>query len=106
MEGNPVNMLDPIRKRFGYSQLGLVRIYASRIHFSFVFPKKAQIILRKTNQDPGWMAWPGRSLVKHIWSGSKLGYRTHWPLFLAGHNWPATSSPLSDLVPYFHRRPG
>ena len=50
--------------------------------------------------------WPGRSLVKRIWSGSRLVYRNHLARFLAGGNRPATSFPLSDSVPYFHRRPG
>ena len=49
---------------------------------------------------------PGQGLAKHIWSGSKPGYRNHRAGFLAGRNRPATSFPLSDPVPFFHRRPG
>ena len=49
--------------------------------------------------------WCGQGLAKCIWPGSKLVCRHNLAWFLAGHNWPATSFPLSDLVPLFHRRP-
>ena len=65
-------MPDPIRKRFGYGQLWPLRPACSqnwpgsympdrtsRIRFDSVFPKKAWIILRKTDPDPIWMAWSG-----------------------------------------------
>ena len=47
-----------------------------------------------------------RVWAKRIWSGSKLVCRNHLARFLAGRNRPATSFPLSDSVPFFHRRPG
>ena len=68
----PVNMPDPIRKRFDYGQLWPLRpacsrnragsymhYPTSRIRFSSVFPKKAWIIVCKTDPDPIWMAWSG-----------------------------------------------
>ena len=68
----PVNMPDPIRKRFGYGQLGPLRSACSqnwagsympdptsRIRFGSVIPKKAWIKLCKTGPDPMWMAWSG-----------------------------------------------
>ena len=60
----------------------------SCICFSSFFPKKAWIILCKTDSDPIWMEWSGfdqRHLVCE---------------------WPTTSFPLSDLVLFFRRRPG
>ena len=48
--------------------------------------------------------WPGQGLATRIWSGSKL-CRNHRARFLARRNQPATSFPLSDSVPLFHRRP-
>ena len=76
----PVNMLDPIRKRFGYSQLWPLRPACSlnragsympdptsRTRFSSVFPKKALIILCKTNPDPIWMAWPWFGQTQLVW---------------------------------------
>ena len=77
MVTSPVNMPDPIRKRFGYGQLWPIRpvmantasvqhesgriVYAVSdyphpIQFRF-FPKKAWTILCKTDPDPIWMAW-------------------------------------------------
>ena len=98
-------MLDPTRKRFGYSQLGLVRI---------CFPHPFQFRLSKEGPDhiaqnrPGssldGLAWPEFSQTHLVWK--QAGVQESLALFLAGRNWPATSSPLSDLVPYFHRRPG
>ena len=63
----PVNIPDPIRKRFGYGQLWPLRPACShnragqympdptsRIRFSSVFPKKAWIILCKTGPNSTW----------------------------------------------------
>ena len=47
----------------------------SCIQFSSVLPKKAQLILYKTDLDPIWTAWSGFSQC--IWSGSK----NHWAQF-------------------------
>ena len=69
-----------------------------RIRFSSVFPKKAWITLCKTDQDPIWMAWSR-------FGQTHLVCRNHLVRFLAGRNLPATSFPLSDSVPFFHRRP-
>ena len=41
--------------------------------------------------------WPGQGLAKRIWSGSKPVCRNYLARFLAGHNRPATSFPLSVL---------
>ena len=79
----PVNMPDPIRKRFGYGQLWPLRpecsqnrpgsympYSTSRNHFSSVFPKKAPIILCKTDQGPIWMAWSESGQTHLVWSES------------------------------------
>ena len=89
---SPVDMLDPIRKRFVYGLLwplwpacGQNRAGSympdptSRIRFSSVFPKKAWITLCKTDPDPIWIClvrvWPNVSGLKAsrfagiIWSG-------------------------------------
>ena len=104
----PVNMPDPIRKRFGYGQLWPLRPMCSqnragsfmpdptsRIHFSSVFPKKAWIILRKTDPDPG------HGLARHIWSGSKLVCKNHLARFRSSTDVPdhiVQKPPGSDLV--------
>ena len=75
-----VNMPDPIRKRFGYGQLWPLRPACSqnrtgsympdptsRILFSSVSPKKAWVILCKTDLDPIWMAWPGFGSTHLVW---------------------------------------
>ena len=49
--------------------------------------------------------WPGQCFAKHIWSGSKPVCMNHQPRFLARCNWPTTSFPLLDSVPFFHRLP-
>ena len=90
--------------RFGPDSI-IMPDLTSHICFSSIFPKKAWIILCKTDPDPIWMAWPG-FLAKCLWSGSKLVSRTHLARFLAGRNWPATSFQLSDSVLFFHRHPG
>ena len=69
----------------------------SHIRFSSVFPKKALIILCKTDPDLIWMAQRG--------FGQTLVSRNHWAHFLAGCNWLAASFPLSDLVVFFHLCP-
>ena len=80
----------------------------SRIRFSSVFPKKARIILRKTDPGPIWTAWhwSGFSQKHLVWSGSKPMCRNHRAQFLAGRNRSASSFPLSDPVIFFHRHPG
>ena len=50
--------------------------------------------------------WPDQGLAKRIWSRSKPVCRNHLARLLAGRNRPATGFPLSDSVPFFHRRPG
>ena len=65
----PLNMLDPVRKCFGYGQLwpacsqNRAGSYKpdpiSGIWFVSVFPKKAWTILCKKDPDPIWMAWTG-----------------------------------------------
>ena len=112
----PVNMPDPIRKRFGYGQLWPLRPACSqnqagsfmpdptfRIHFSSVFPKKAWIILRKTDPDPIWMAWSGFSQTHLVWkqagvqessspvSGRTQPARYQFPTFRLGSVFPQTS---------------
>ena len=81
---NPVNVPDPIRKRFGYGQSRPVMavtasvqpesariVYmpdpTSRLRFSSVFPKKAWLIVCET--DPGliWMAWSGFGQTQLFW---------------------------------------
>ena len=115
----PVNMLDPIRKCFGYSQLWSLWLACSlkrarlcmpdptsRIHFSSIFPEKAYIKLSYCAKPTWiWSGWPGQALTKRILCGSKPVHRNHRARFLAGCNQPATSFPLSDLIPFFHRRP-
>ena len=81
---NPVNVLDPIRKRFGYGQSRpVVAVTASaqpesarivhmpdptsRIRFSSVFPKKAWLTVCKTDPDPIWMAWSGSGQTQLFW---------------------------------------
>ena len=49
---------------------------------------------------------PGQVLAKCNWSESKLVCKTHQARFLAECNRPATSSPLSVSVAFFHRGPG
>ena len=76
----PADMPDPIRKRSGYGQLWPLRPACSqnragsympdptfRIHFSSVFPKKAWIILRKTDPNPIWMALSGFGQTHLVW---------------------------------------
>ena len=69
----------------------------SCIRFSSVFPKKALIVLCKTDPDLIWMTQQG--------FGQTLVSRNHLARFWAGCKWLATSLPLSDLVVFSHRRP-
>ena len=68
----PVNMLDLIRKCFGYSQFwssqpaccqnragSCMLDLTSHIRFISILLKKAWIILCETGLDPIWMAWSG-----------------------------------------------
>ena len=69
---HPVNVPDLIQKHFGYGQLWPLQPACSQnrpgscmpdltscICFSSIFPKKAWIMLCKTDPDPIWMAWSG-----------------------------------------------
>ena len=109
-QNGPVNMLDPIRKHFGYSQLwSLLPLCSqnwaewymadptSRIRVSSVFPEKAWNMLCNPS-------WPGQGLAKRIWSGSKLVWRNHRARFLVGCNWPTTTFLFSHSVLFFHTR--
>ena len=105
-KNNPVNMPDPIRKRFGYGQLRPLRPACSRnragsytldptshIHFSSVFPKKAWIILCKTEPDPIWMTWSGFG-------------QTHQSVLetsrCAGIIWPGFWQDATGPLPFYH----
>ena len=116
----PVNMPDPTRKRLGYGKLWPLRPVCSQnrpgsyipdptscIHFSSgccCFQRRpGSHCVKPTRIRSGW---PGRRLAKHIWSGSNLVCMNHRTLFLAGRNRARYQfSPLSDSVPFFHRRP-
>ena len=50
--------------------------------------------------------WPGQILAKRIWPGSKLVCKNHRARCLAGRSRPATISPFSDSVAFYHIRPG
>ena len=65
----------------------------SCIWFSSVFPKKAWIILCKTDLDPIWMAWSGFGQTHLVWKQASV-------------HWPTTSFSFLDLIAFFHRRPG
>ena len=60
LASNAVNMPGPIWNNFGYGQcaakIGPDHVY---IQFSSILPKKAWIVLCKTNPDPIWMSWSG-----------------------------------------------
>ena len=110
----PVNMPDPIRKRFCYGQLlavtASVQPESGRIvHAGSDFPHP--FFRRRHGSYCAKLTrirseWSGQGLAKRIWSGSKPVCRNHRARFLTGRNKPATSFPLSDSVPFFHRRPG
>ena len=76
----PVNILDLIRKCFGSGQLWLLQLACSQnqhrlyiiyptssIRFSSVFPKKAWIVLHKTDLDLIWMVWSGFGQIHLVW---------------------------------------
>ena len=114
----PVNMPDPIRKRFGWGQLWPLRPACSQNRAGSYRPDRiGRIRLRAPFSVPFFQrrhgpycakqtrilsGWPGQGLAKLIWSESKLVCRNHRARFLAGRNRPATSFPLSELVPLFH----
>ena len=84
------------------------RIYAGSdfshpFHFRFFKEGMGHIAQNPRGSDLDGLV---RVLAKHIWSGSKPVCRNHLARFLAGRNRPATSFPLSDSLPFFHRRPG
>ena len=96
----PVNMLDPIRKRFGYGQLwplrpactariGPDRICQIRPTVSVSVPffqRHGSYCAKPTRIRCGW---PGQGLTKHIWSGSKPVCRNHPARF-----WQDATGPL------------
>ena len=107
---NPVNMPDPTRKRFGYGQLWPLRPACSQnrtgsyrpnptscVRFSSVFPKKAWVILCKTDPDPIWTALSRFGHMHLIWKQAGV---------LESSGPVSASFLLSDSVPFFHRRPG
>ena len=70
----------------------------SRIRFNSVFPKKAWIILRKTDPDPIWMVWSGFGQTLLVWKlvcrnhrARCLAGRSHFPTFRLGSVLPQTS---------------
>ena len=76
----PVNMLDPIRKHFGYGQLWPLRPVCSldqarsylpdltsHILFSSIFPKETWIILYKADPDLIWVALSGFGKTHLVW---------------------------------------
>ena len=110
---NPVNMPDTTRKRFCYghyvqraARIGPDRICRIQLPASVsapsFFSKEGMDCVKPTRIRSGW---PGQGLSKRIWSGSKLVCRNHLARFLAVHNRSTTSFPLSDSVPFIHRRP-
>ena len=112
-------MPDLIRKSFGYGPLwplwplrpacsqnwagSYMPDPTSRIHFSSVLPEKTGSYCAKPA--PIRSGQPGQVLAKCNWSESKLVCKTHRARFLPECNRPATSSPLSDSVAFFHRWP-
>ena len=105
----PVNMPDPIRKHFGYGQLWPLWPAChmpdptSRIHFSSIFPKKARVILCKTDPVPIWMVWSGFGQTCSVWkqaggqeslglvSGRMQSAHYQFPTFRLGSILPHTS---------------
>ena len=122
----PVNMPDPVRKRFVYGQLWPLRPACSqnragsympdltfRIRFSSVFPKKAWIILRKTDPDPIWTVWSGFDRTHLVWkqagvqessgpvsgSGRTQPARYRFPTYRLGSGIPQTSQIILCKTP-------
>ena len=116
----PINMPDPIRKRFGYSQFGPLRPECSQNRagsYNYARPDFPHPIWFCSSKESGLSSycakparirsgWRGQVLAKRICSESKPVCRDHRARFLAGGNRPATSFPLSDWVAFFNRRPG
>ena len=108
--GNPVNMPDPIQKRFGYGQLwptcGHNRARSNILHpipFRFLKRRHGWYCTKSTRVRSGW---PCQSLAKGIWSGSKLVCKNQGTSFWQSWcNQPATTFPLYDSVAIIHRRP-
>ena len=79
-------------------QLESGRIVYARSDFSYPFqprvPKKAWVILCKTDPAEMWTVWSGFGQTHPVW-WSKRVCRNHRARFLAGRNRPATSFPLS-----------
>ena len=110
---DPVNMPDPIRKRFGYGQLWPLRpacsqnqpgLYmsdpTSRVRFCFrFFPKKAWVVPCKTDPDGLVRVWPNTSgllaslCAGIIWlgSGRTQPARYQFPTLRLGSVLPQTS---------------
>ena len=115
---SPVNMPDPIRKRFGYGQLWPLRPACSQNRarryagsdfphpFQFRFSKEGMghTVQNLPGSDPDGLAgvWLNSSGLEASWCQC----RNQRVRFLAGRNRPATGYPLLDSVPFFHRRPG
>ena len=76
----------------------------SRIRFGSVFPKKALIVLCKTDPALTWMAWSGFGRTRLV--RKQAGVQESSGPVLAECNRTATSFPLPDSVPFFYRRPG
>ena len=83
---HPINIPDPIRKRFGYGQLWplwptcsqtragkYMPDLTSRIQFGSIFPKKARIILYKADPGPMWIAWSGFAQTHLFWKQAIIG---------------------------------
>ena len=101
--------LRPLRPACTHSQNRREREYAARIGptfhicFSSVFPKKAWIILRKTDPHPIWMAWSGFGQTHLVWkqagvqespgpvSGRTQPARYQFHIFRLGSVLPQTS---------------
>ena len=113
---NPINVPDPIRKRFGYGQSRPVMavtasvqpesariVYMpdpmSRLRFSSVFPKKAWLIVCET--DGLVRVWPNAIVLEASWCAGII-----WPGFWPDANGPLPASHFPDSVPFSHRRPG
>ena len=114
----PVNMPDLIWRRFGCGQLWPLQPACSQnqagscmpepascIQFGCVFPKKAQIILWKTNQgsdlDGLVRFWEDAPCPEASWSGRIIG-----PSFWPNATGLLPDSPRSHSVALFHGWPG
>ena len=78
-----------------------------RVYAGSDFPHPFQFRCSAEGMDHTAQNRPGTDLdgLVRVWSGSKPVCRNHRSRFLAGRNCPATSFPLSDSVPFFHRHP-